>query len=145
VRAAVSAGDLVLARALLGRPFDVEGTVLRGDRRGTRLGFPTANLAVDRALVHPPRGIYAGRALTAAGEKRVAAVNVGVNPTFGGDPQRSPWRVEAYLLDFTSDLYDQTLRVEFHQRLRDELKFPSVEALVEQMEHDVAQTRALMG
>lgn len=144
VREAVGAGELELAHALLARPFDVDGIVLRGDRRGTELGYPTANLAVDEHFVHPPRGIYAGRALTADGGRHVAAVNVGVNPTFGGDPNRTPWRVEAYLLDFDADIYDQNLRVEFHHRLRDEDRFDSVGALVDQMADDVARTRSLM-
>ena len=145
VRSAIAAGDVVSARTLLARPFDVDGIVLRGDKRGTELGFPTANLKLDRSIAHPPRGVYAGRALTEAGVKYTAAINVGVNPQFGGDPATTPWRVEAYLLDFDGDLYDQRLRVELHERLRDELKFESVGALVEQMARDVDHIRDLMG
>ncbi|MGH2736916.1 MAG: riboflavin kinase, partial [Actinomycetota bacterium] len=85
------------------------------------------------------RGIYAGRAHTHSSVRHVAAINVGVNPTFGGDPKRTPWRVEAYFLDFDDDIYDQTLRIEFHHRLRDEEKFDSVTALLEQMGDDVNQ------
>ncbi|MGH2735004.1 MAG: bifunctional riboflavin kinase/FMN adenylyltransferase, partial [Actinomycetota bacterium] len=96
VREAVGAGEMEEAHGLLARPFDVDGIVLRGDRRGTELGYPTANLAVDEDFVHPPRGIYAGRAHTHSSVRHVAAINVGVNPTFGGDPKRTPWRVEAY-------------------------------------------------
>ena len=144
VRSAIAQGDMISARTLLARPFDVDGIVLRGDRRGTKLGFPTANLKLDRSIAHPPRGVYAGRALIEAGIKYTAAINVGVNPQFGGDPATTPWRVEAYLLDFEGDLYDQRLRVELHERLRDELKFESVEALVEQIAKDVDHTRDLM-
>ena len=144
VRTAIAAGDMVTARTLLARPFDVDGIVLRGDRRGTELGFPTANLLLDRNITYPPRGVYAGRARISSGELYVAAINVGVNPQFGGDPDRTPWRVEAYLLGFEADLYDQELRVEFHERLRDELTFESVDALVEQMSLDVEHTRTLM-
>ncbi|MGH2749563.1 MAG: bifunctional riboflavin kinase/FAD synthetase [Actinomycetota bacterium] len=144
VRNAIAEGDMQQARRLLARPFDVDGIVLRGDRRGTDLGFPTANLKLDRSIAHPPRGVYAGRATTESGVTYTAAINVGVNPQFGGDPEVTPWRVEAFLLDFEGDLYDQSLRVELHHRLRDELKFSSVEALVDQMAADVAETRTLM-
>jgi riboflavin kinase / FMN adenylyltransferase len=144
VRSAIAQGDMISARTLLARPFDVDGIVLRGERRGTELGFPTANLKLDRSIAHPPRGVYAGRAVTEAGIAYTAAINVGVNPQFGGDPATTPWRVEAYLLDFDGDLYDQRLRVELHERLRDELKFESVAALVEQMAKDVDRTSDLM-
>jgi riboflavin kinase / FMN adenylyltransferase len=144
VRSAIAQGDMISARTLLARPFDVDGIVLRGERRGTELGFPTANLKLDRSIAHPPRGVYAGRAVTEAGIAYTAAINVGVNPQFGGDPATTPWRVEAYLLDFDGDLYDQRLRVELHERLRDELKFESVAALVEQMTKDVDRTLDLM-
>lgn len=143
-RLAVSAGEMELARALLARPFDLDGVVIRGAERGHSLGFPTANLALEPALAHPARGVYAGRAR--AGEQWYpAAINLGVNPTFGGDPTSSPLRVEAYLLGFSGDLYGQTLRVEFWQRLRDEIKFDGRDALVEQMRTDVERTAALLG
>lgn len=144
VRSAIAQGDMISAHTLLARPFDVDGIVLRGDRRGTELGFPTANLKLDRSIAHPPRGIYAGRAMVEAGIAYTAAINLGVNPQFGGDPATTPWGVEAYLLDFNGDLYDQRLRVELHERLRDELKFESVDALVEQIAKDVDHTRAVM-
>ncbi|MEA2447381.1 MAG: riboflavin kinase / adenylyltransferase [Actinomycetota bacterium] len=143
IRAAVAEGDMKLAHTLLARPFDMDGVVVHGDDRGQSLGFPTANLHLDPALVGPARGVYAGRARV-GGSWFPAAVNVGVNPTFGGDPATTPLRVEAYLLDFTGDLYEQTIRIEFHERLRDELKFDSAEALIEQMNADVAATRRLI-
>jgi riboflavin kinase / FMN adenylyltransferase len=153
VRRAIGEGDMDLAHTLLARPFDVDGFVLRGDRRGTELGFPTANLKLDRSIAHPPRGVYAGRATSLGApaepiDKAVtytAAINVGVNPQFGGDPETTPWRVEAFLLDFEGDLYDHRLRVELHHRLRDELTFDSVNALVDQIAVDVSETRAMMG
>jgi riboflavin kinase/FMN adenylyltransferase len=141
-REAIAAGDMELARAVLGRPFDVDGEVVRGDDRGEALGFPTANVAIDEAYAHPPTGVYAGRAIHDE-EIHAAAINVGVNPTFGGDEAGIRPRIEAYLLDFAGDLYGRTLRVEFHKRLRDELKFDSVEGLIDQIARDVEATRGL--
>jgi riboflavin kinase / FMN adenylyltransferase len=143
VRQAIANGDVGLAETLLGRPFDFDGTVIRGDARGRSLGIPTANLPLEEGMACPPRGVYAGRAR--AGESWYpAAVNVGVNPTFGGDPATSVPRIEAYLLDFEGDLYGQTLRVEFWARLRDETKFESSRALVEQIERDVETTKRVL-
>ncbi|HEX2235184.1 MAG TPA: riboflavin kinase, partial [Actinomycetota bacterium] len=135
IRAAAAAGDMALCRRLLGRPFEVEGTVVRGDQRGRQLGYPTANLALDPALARPARGVYAADATWPGGARR-AAVNVGVNPQFGGS-DTDPLRVEVHLLDFDEDLYGVTLRVAFLHRLRDELVFPSVDELLAQMELDV--------
>ena len=140
VRKAVTSGDLALAERLLGRPFDLDGVVEHGDARGAGLGYPTANLAIDPSIASPPVGVYGGRACT-GGLWFPAATNVGVNPTFdGGDPPR----IESYLVGFEGDLYGQTLRVEFWERLRDEKRFDSVEALVEQIGRDVAATEALV-
>ncbi|MGH2825771.1 MAG: bifunctional riboflavin kinase/FAD synthetase [Actinomycetota bacterium] len=144
VRSAIAAGDMETAHVLLARPFDVDGVVLRGDRRGTGLGYPTANLMLDRSIAHPPRGVYAGRARLQKGLSYTAAINVGVNPQFGGDPEATPWRVEAFLLDFEGDLYDRPLRVELLHRLRDELTFESVNALLDQIVKDVERTRSLI-
>jgi riboflavin kinase/FMN adenylyltransferase len=142
IRAAVAAGDMDEARGLLGRRWDFDGTVIHGDKRGAGLGYPTANLLLDPALARPARGIYAGRAQR-NGSTHPAAVSVGVNPQFGGEPGRSPVRIEAYLLDFEGDLYGEVLRVELHAKLRDERAFDSVEQLVRQMALDVEATRAL--
>jgi riboflavin kinase / FMN adenylyltransferase len=143
VRQAIANGDVGLARTLLGRAFDFDGTVAHGDARGKSLGIPTANLPLDPRMACPSRGVYAGRARAGA-LWYTAAINVGVNPTFGGDPVTSPPRIEAYLLDFEGDLYDETLRVEFWARLRDETKFASAGALVEQIEQDVQATRSIV-
>ena len=142
IRKVVADGDMELARLLLGRPFDLQGPVLRGDRRGTELGFPTANIDLDPQMAHPPRGVYAGRARV-NDVWYAAAINLGVNPQFGGDPATTPLRIEAYLLDYSGDLYDQVVTVEFHARLRDELTFPSVDDLINQMKLDVEATRTL--
>jgi riboflavin kinase/FMN adenylyltransferase len=134
------------AALLLGRPFEVEGLVVRGAGRGRKLGVPTANVAVEGELL-PRLGIYAGRARILegsserAGAAHRAAISVGSNPTFvaGGGVS-----VEAYLLDFDGDLYGQRLRVELTARLRDEQRFESVEALVEQIDADIARVRTLV-
>ncbi|MDQ3953513.1 MAG: hypothetical protein M3279_11220, partial [Actinomycetota bacterium] len=140
VRKAVTSGDLRLAERLLGRPFDLDGVVEHGDARGAGLGFPTANVAIDPSIASPPVGVYAGRART-GGSWFAAATNVGVNPTFGGS---GPPRIETYLIGFEGDLYGRSLRVEFWERLRDEKRFESAAALVEQMGRDVAATEALV-
>jgi riboflavin kinase/FMN adenylyltransferase len=137
IRALVQAGDVGHAARFLGDPFSLRGVVVRGDQRGRTLGFPTANLVPDERLVYPGHGVYAARAGDAC-----AAVNVGVRPTFGTG--RSVL-IEAYLIDRDPDLYGQTLRIEFLERLRGERRFESVEALVKQMQEDVRRTREVCG
>ncbi|MGB8004010.1 MAG: riboflavin biosynthesis protein RibF [Gaiellaceae bacterium] len=132
IRELVRAGDVVGAAALLGRPAEVEGTVVRGDQRGGTLGYPTANLAVAPELLVPAYGIYAGFAL----DHRVA-ISVGVNPHYGGGERR----IEPYLLDFEGDLYGRRLVVELWQRLRDERAFDREEELIAQIARDVEATR----
>src|SRR5206468_1461189 len=134
IRALVAAGDVARAGRLLGSPFMLEGEVVAGDRRGRELGMPTANIVPDPRFVVPGHGVYAAWA-----HGHPAAVNVGVRPTF--DSGRG-LLVEAYLLDFSGDLYGQTLRVAFVERMRGERRFESVESLVEQMHRDVEQVRA---
>jgi riboflavin kinase/FMN adenylyltransferase len=133
IRAHARAGELGAAAKLLGRPFEVDGVVVGGDRRGGTLGFPTANLRVDPMLVVPAYGIYAG----AVGDRR-AAVSIGVNPHYGGTERR----IEAYLLDWEGDLYGDRLVVELWQRLRDERAFASEAELIAQIARDVEETRA---
>lgn len=142
VRESISAGNMELTRTLLGRPFALEGRVVAGDDRGASLGYPTANVTLDPTIAAPPRGIYAGRARV-GGRAYPAAISLGVKPTFGGDPELSPLVLEAFLLDFDGDLYGAELRIEFLERLRDELKFDSVDELVAQMDQDVTATRRL--
>ena len=131
VRTALAEGDMVEAARLLGRPYELDGTVVAGDQRGGTLGYPTANLSLDPQLACPRFGIYAGSAL---GHR--AAVSIGTNPHYGGTERR----IEPYLLDFEGDLYGQRLIVELWARLRDEAAFESEEALVAQIEADVAAT-----
>jgi riboflavin kinase/FMN adenylyltransferase len=133
IRRHAHAGEIESAAGLLGRPPEVEGIVVSGDQRGGTLGFPTANLAVDSALLVPGFGIYAG----AVGDRR-AAVSIGVNPHYGGTERR----IEAYLLDWEGDLYGKRLVVELWRRLRDERSFGSEAELIDQIARDVAETRA---
>jgi riboflavin kinase/FMN adenylyltransferase len=133
IRRLAAAGRVDEAAGLLGRPLEVDGTVVTGEQRGGTLGFPTANLLVDPDLLVPEYGIYAG----AVGERR-AAISIGVNPHYGGSERR----VEAYLLDWSGDLYGDRLVVELWQRLREERAFASEADLVEQIARDVEETRA---
>jgi riboflavin kinase/FMN adenylyltransferase len=133
IRGLVWAGEVDLAAKFLGAPFQLQGEGVSGDRRGRELGFPTANIVPDQALVCPGHGVYAARA-----DGVCAAVNVGVRPTFGTG---RAVLIEAYLIDYDADLYGRTLRIEFLQRLRGERRFDSVEALVDQMHRDVELTR----
>jgi riboflavin kinase/FMN adenylyltransferase len=133
IRDAVRAGDVVGAANLLGRPFELDGTVVAGDQRGGTLGYPTANLAIDPQLLCPRYGIYAGAAL---GHR--AAVSIGTHPHYGGTERR----IEPYLLDFEGDLYGRRLVVELWERLRDEAAFDSEERLIAQIARDVEATRA---
>jgi riboflavin kinase / FMN adenylyltransferase len=133
IRSLLAAGEVEKAARVLGRPPEVEGTVVGGDRRGVGLGFPTANLDVPPGLLVPALGIYAGAALG-----RPAAISIGTNPHFGGTERR----VEAHVLDFDGDLYGQRLVVELWQRLRDEAAFGSEAELVAAIDDDVRRTRA---
>jgi riboflavin kinase / FMN adenylyltransferase len=137
IRGLVAAGDVAGAARFLGAPFQMRGTVVDGDKRGRTLGFPTANLVPDPRLVVPDHGVYACRA-EIDGAAHVAAVNVGVRPTF---KTGRGLLVEAFLLDFDGDIYGRELRLHFLERLRGERRFDTVEALVEQMDRDVAETR----
>jgi riboflavin kinase/FMN adenylyltransferase len=134
VRSLLREGDVESAAGLLGRPPELEGTVVLGDQRGGTLGYPTANLSVPADLLVPAYGIYAGAAL---GHR--AAISIGVNPHYGGDERR----IEPYLLDFEGDLYGRRLVVELWRRLRDERAFSSEAELVAQITRDVEETRAV--
>jgi riboflavin kinase / FMN adenylyltransferase len=142
IRGLLLGGAVEYADQLLGEPFVVEDEVAHGDKRGRDLGFPTANLVPRDGYVVPGHGVYACRARTATGEERLAAVNVGVRPMFVTGRGEL---IEAFLIDYSGDLYDSPLRVEFVKRLRGEKRFASVDALVEQMGRDVQATRELFG
>jgi riboflavin kinase/FMN adenylyltransferase len=136
IRGLVLAGEVDQATHFLGASFQLRGEVVEGDQRGRELGFPTANLIPDEALVCPGHGIYACLA-----NGQAAAVSIGVRPTFTTGRGEL---IEAYLLDFEGDLYGTQLRLDFLRRLRGERRFESAEALVEQMRHDVARTREVV-
>ena len=140
IRQALREGDLGTAQALLGRPYCVPGTIVRGEQRGRALGFPTINVAPPSDKLLPHDGIYATWVtLTEQGrEQRYrAASSLGVRPTFGGGPRK----LEAYILDFDRDVYGQESTIAFVERLRDEIRFDSAEELAKQIAKDVEQTR----
>jgi riboflavin kinase/FMN adenylyltransferase len=140
VRACVAAGDMDRACRALGRPHRIEGVVVRGDGRGKELGYPTANVEPPAHTAVPADGVYAGRLVRTAGPL-TAAISVGTNPTFSGEQRR----VEAFVLDFDSDLYGEHVGVEFLHRLRPMLRFDTVDDLLAEMGRDVERTRELLG
>jgi riboflavin kinase/FMN adenylyltransferase len=147
IRACVAAGDMVSAARALGRAHRVDGVVVRGDRRGRDLGYPTANVESPPFTAIPADGVYAGHLVTrdprsgASRERFPAAISVGTNPTFQGSRRT----VEAFVLDYEGDLYGEHVGVEFVERLRPMAAFPDVAALVEAMDKDVADTRQVLG
>ena len=139
IRAALSEGDLAWPAIALGRRFKLDGAVVAGAGRGAGLGFPTANLRTWPRLLLPGQGIYAGTAEVTGARRHVAAIDVGTNPTFGVEPLH----VEAFLLDYGGeDLRGEQIAVEFWERLRDEVRFDSVDDLVRAIADDVERTRA---
>ncbi len=139
IRGLVAAGDVAHAARFLGRLPMVEGTVVAGDRRGRELGMPTANIVPDDAIASPGHGVYAA-GVEIDGERRAAAVSIGVRPTFGTG--RSPL-LESHVLDWDGELYDRVLRVAFVERLRGERRFDSAADLVAQMRRDVERVREI--
>jgi riboflavin kinase/FMN adenylyltransferase len=135
-RTLIEAGDVAAASELLGHYPGVPGVVVHGAGRGRQIGFPTANLKTDPLQLLPATGIYAGY-FRMDGERMSAAISVGTNPTFDGQKVVA----EAYVLDFDGDLYGRHVAFDFVSRLRDEARFDSIEALVAQMEKDVARAR----
>jgi riboflavin kinase/FMN adenylyltransferase len=138
IRRLLEAGDVAGAAELLGRPHQVRGVVERGDQRGRELGYPTANVALPADILLPAPGIYAGW----YGDDQPTAISVGRRPMFKDGA--APVVLEAYLLDFDGDLYGRAAAISFVSRLRDETRFDSVDALVEQMGRDVEATRAAL-
>ncbi len=147
IRAVVAAGDMDSAARALGRLHRVDGVVVRGDRRGRDLGYPTANVECPPFTAIPADGVYAGHLVTrdprsgASRERFPAAISVGTNPTFQGSRRT----VEAFVLDYDGDLYGEHVGVEFAARLRPMAAFPDVAALVTAMDKDVADTRRILG
>jgi len=136
IRQALREGDLDTAQALLGRPYSVTGTIVRGEQRGRSLGFPTINVAPPPDKLLPHDGIYATWVMLGDTRHR-AASSLGVRPTFGGGPRK----LEAYILDFSEEVYGQQATVAFVERLRDEIRFDSADDLAKQIAKDVQQTR----
>ncbi|MFG3705018.1 bifunctional riboflavin kinase/FAD synthetase [Micromonospora sp. NPDC047670] len=142
IRSCVDAGDVGAAAAALGRPHRLEGVVVRGDQRGRELGFPTANLLCHRYAAVPADGVYAARLVRRGNaEPLAAAVSVGTNPTFSGRERR----VEAYVLDFSGDLYGERLALDFVAHLRGQIRYDAIEPLIAQIEQDVERTRRALG
>ena len=137
IRQLLTAGNVNLARRLLGRPYGVEGLIERGAQRGVTLGFPTANLHPHNRVI-PRNGVYVTGALI-DGQWRRSVTNVGLRPTFGGDTEPS---VETFVMDWAGDLYGDVLRVRFLHRLRDERKFSSVNELTAQIQKDVRRAQS---
>lgn len=146
IRAALTeSGDVKLAAQMLGRPYSLKGTVIEGDGRGRTIGFPTANLSVDHPRkTIPAAGVYAVRVYVPTGDPHevyAGMMNIGFRPTFEGQG----FAAEVHLLEFDGNLYGQDLRIEFVDRMRDERKFESVEALMEQLSRDRSRCMQLLG
>lgn len=143
IRRLLHDGELEEVREILGRPPSATGIVVHGDKRGRTLGVPTANVDVEAGTIFPGRGVYAARALVQGTWYR-AAVNIGHNPTFQSrEEQTTHVTVEAFLLDFSGDIYDREIRLDFLHKIRDERRFDGVEALVAQMRRDITAAREL--
>lgn len=141
VREALRSGDVARVASYLGRPFALNGTVVRGAGRGAQLGIPTANLSIWEERAYPGRGVYACVA-TVDGNRYRAVTNIGTRPTFEQEPERPV--VEAHLLDFNDELYERVIRLEFVERLRDERRFDGPGALLEQIEQDIQRASKLL-
>jgi riboflavin kinase/FMN adenylyltransferase len=142
IRKLIEVGNVAEAARLLGHPYSLHGTVIHGDGRGRTIDVPTANIAYSHQKMIPAKGIYACWAHL-NDQKYLAAINIGTNPTFTPDKQTP--NVEAHLLDFRGELYGKDVRLEFVERLRDELRFNSVDVLLEQIWKDVEMTRKILG
>lgn len=139
IRRLLATGKVPEANRLLGYSYGLRGLVVGGDQRGRRIGFPTANLHIDERKMLPAFGVYAGFA-SWAGERWPCVVNIGIRPTF--DPPQL--KVEAHILDYSGDLYGQTVTLSLERHLRGERAFPSIDALISQIEADVAEARAML-
>jgi riboflavin kinase/FMN adenylyltransferase len=141
IRKLIATGNVMDAARLMGHPYTLHGPVVSGDQRGRTIDVPTANIEYSQDKLIPANGIYACRAYL-NGQKYDAAVNVGFNPTF--TPDKKTANVEAHLLDFKREIYGEDIHLEFVARLRDELRFTSVNALLEQIWKDIDQTRKIL-
>jgi len=142
IRGLLAEGELARANALLGHPHVLTHRVEHGKKLGSRLGFPTVNLAFPPGVLVPARGVYATRVYFEDGQSRMAVTNIGLRPTVEDSGRIT---VEGYILDYSGELYGRTLRMEFHQYLRPERKFPSLSALTAEVMRNARQTRACFG
>jgi len=143
IRRALAGGDVARAAAMLGRFYEVRGTVVEGDRRGATIGFPTANVPVPKKMAWPADAVYAGWCTLPDGSRKGCAINIGRRPTFYEHAQQS--LLEAHIIDFDGDLYGQQVQVEFVEFLRSERKFEGIEQLKDQLVRDVASARSHLG
>jgi riboflavin kinase / FMN adenylyltransferase len=141
IRKLIEVGNVAEAARLLGHPYSLHGPVIHGDARGRTINVPTANISYSPEKMIPAKGIYACWAYL-NGQKYGAAINIGTNPTFTPDKQTA--NVEAHLLNFRRDIYEEDVRLEFVARLRNELKFDSVDTLLEQIGKDIELTRKIL-
>ncbi len=143
VRDLLGSGDVAGAAQILGRDHEVRGVVESGDRRGAELGFPTANVAVSQRSCLPADGVYAGTFVDESGVERHAAISLGRRPTFY--EQHGMLLLEAHVLDFAGDLYEQNVRVRFRDRVRGQQRFERVDDLIARLQDDVVRCRELLG
>lgn len=141
IRKLIETGNVAEAARLMGHPYSLHGPVIHGDARGRTINVPTANIAYSHDKMIPANGIYACWAYL-QGKKYQAAINIGINPTFTPDKQIP--NVEAHLLDFQDEIYGEDVKLEFVRRLRNELRFDSVDALLEQIWKDIEDTKSIL-
>lgn len=139
IRRALVGGEVEAAGAMLGRPYELRGIVSKGDQRGRTIGFPTANVVLPNDMARPANGVYACTYISPAGIEHLAAVNVGFRPTFYEHSDAAV--LEAHILDFDGDLYDQEARVHFHHFLRSERRFNGIDELKAQLDIDIVAVR----
>jgi len=137
IRRALAGGDVARAAEMLGRPYEVRGKVVEGDQRGRTIGFPTANIPVPKVMAWPADAVYAGWCTRADGTRHKCAINIGRRPTFYEHAQQS--LLEAHLIDFEGELYDETMSISFVEFLRSERKFAGIDELAAQLRDDVAE------
>ena len=143
IRRKLAGGDIRAVNAMLGRPFEIRGPVIEGDKRGRTIGFPTANIPVPKHMAWPADAVYAGWYIGPEGDRHMAAINIGRRPTFYEHAEQS--LLEAHVLDFDGDLYGQNARIQFECFLRSEQRFDGIDALAEQLKRDIERTREVLG
>lgn len=137
INGAITSGDVEEAMRLLGRPYSISGVVVHGQKKGRQIGFPTANVDFPMEYLVPKTGVYIGK-VSLKDKQYHAMINVGHNPTFN---VKNDLSIEAYILDFNHEIYDQNIQVMFYKRIRDEIKFDSVQQLIDRMNEDYFITR----